>query len=194
MTTNLKAQRIAQGWLRSNRIIIDTETTGMGDVAEIIEIAAINSYGAVLLNTLVKPFASIPAEATAIHGITDEMVANAPTWPEVIGKLLSVAGTDKYIAYNADFDMRMMLQSTNFHFTNKASTFVPFICWKECAMKLYAEYRGMPGERGDYKRHKLTDAAAHEGVTVDGKAHRALADCLMTLGIIKAMARGESHA
>ncbi|EHZ0494767.1 3'-5' exonuclease, partial [Salmonella enterica] len=59
-----------------------------------------------------------------------------------------------------------------------------------CAMKLYAEYRGEPGRFNGYKWHKLVDAAAHEGVVVEDKAHRALADCKMTLGLVRALAKG----
>lgn len=35
------------------------------------------------METLVKPSVLIPAEVTAIHGITDEMVALAQTFPEI---------------------------------------------------------------------------------------------------------------
>lgn len=64
-------------------VLLDTETTGVGEDAEIIEIAILDVDGTQLLNTLVRPTQPIPAEATAIHRITDKMVASAPTWPEV---------------------------------------------------------------------------------------------------------------
>lgn len=59
---------LAQQWLDDNRLFIDTETTGLGDDAEIVEICIIDSHGFILLNTLVKPTKPIPDEAIAIHG------------------------------------------------------------------------------------------------------------------------------
>ncbi|ELA9868094.1 3'-5' exonuclease, partial [Vibrio parahaemolyticus] len=61
-----------------NAIILDTETTGLDSQAEIVEFTAICAHtGKVIVNELVKPTCSIPAEATAIHGITDEDVKDA---------------------------------------------------------------------------------------------------------------------
>ncbi|ECI8050226.1 hypothetical protein E4470_21395 [Salmonella enterica subsp. enterica] len=72
---------VMQKWLNSDYLIIDTETTGLDNNAEIIEIAIINMHGDVLLNSLVKPTCSIPTAVTKINNITDEMVAD-----EVIDK------------------------------------------------------------------------------------------------------------
>ena len=74
-------QQQAHQWLRDNCLILDAETTGLGEDAEIVEITIIDTTGKPLINTLVKPSTPIPAEATAIHGITNEMVRHAPTWP-----------------------------------------------------------------------------------------------------------------
>jgi DNA polymerase III epsilon subunit-like protein len=59
--------------------ILDTETTGLEYNSRIVEIAVTTADGEVLLDTLVNPGEPIPADATAIHKITDEMVANAPS-------------------------------------------------------------------------------------------------------------------
>ncbi|MCQ7289990.1 3'-5' exonuclease, partial [Salmonella enterica] len=39
---------LAQQWLDENRLFIDTETTGLGDDAEIVEICIIDSHGFIL--------------------------------------------------------------------------------------------------------------------------------------------------
>jgi DNA polymerase-3 subunit epsilon len=50
-------------------VVLDTETTGLGHDAEIIEIAIICAFsGKTFINTLVKPRNPIPPSATAIHG------------------------------------------------------------------------------------------------------------------------------
>src|SRR5690606_31131536 len=93
-----------------NVVILDTETTGLYE-AEIVEIAVIDTSGNVLLNTLVKPKNGIPEEVTAIHGITNEMVAGALTWPEVWEQLYSILSGKKVLIYNSDFDIRLMKES-----------------------------------------------------------------------------------
>lgn len=90
-------------------LLLDTETTGLGSDAEICQIAIISSNGEVLLDTLVKPMRLIPHEATAIHGITNDMVADAPMFPlDTIYEILS--GRD-VVVYNESYDRSMLYQS-----------------------------------------------------------------------------------
>lgn len=185
MTPQKKAQR----WLRDNCLIMDTETTGLGDDAEIVEISLIDTTGEILLNTLVKPRRQIPPEATAIHGITNEMVADAPSWIKVCSKFYHLINGRNVVIYNSDYDTRL-LEQTN------AANWIVGPCFIEppvfeCAMLAYAEFYGQKSDRGGYKWQKLTAAAAQQGVTLEGTPHRALSDCLTTLGVIKAMARFE---
>lgn len=64
-------------------IFCDTETTGQDRNAEVCEIAIVDEHENVLFESLVKPSKPIPQAATKIHGITNEMVANAPTFAEI---------------------------------------------------------------------------------------------------------------
>ncbi|ENW7246755.1 exonuclease domain-containing protein [Salmonella enterica] len=95
-------REIANRWINKNIVIVDTETTGLGREAEIIEISIIDCTGAILLNTLIKPSKDIPAEATEIHGITDEMVEDAPSWKEMLPQVLELI-SHGWVAYNAKF-------------------------------------------------------------------------------------------
>ena len=121
-----------------NPVFLDTETTGLDSNAEIVEICIVSFNGDLLLDSLVKPKRIIPADTMRIHGITNEMVANAPAWPEVWREVeLTLSG--KYVGiYNADFDLRMMLQS---HQINSMS-------WEFSGgrvfdiMRLYAQFAG----------------------------------------------------
>ncbi|CAI2133326.1 MULTISPECIES: 3'-5' exonuclease family protein [Serratia] len=184
-------QQQAQKWLHENCLILDTETTGLGEDAEIVEIALIDTTGEALLNTLVKPRSVIPASATAIHGITNEMVATAPSWPHVCRSLYDIISGRKVVIYNSDFDTRILDQTNDdwgitIHFKIERPTF-------ECAMLAYAEFYGQISKRGGYKWQRLTAAAEQQGVIIEGTPHRALSDCLTTLGVIKAMAAGGSR-
>lgn len=184
-------QQQAQQWLHENCLILDTETTGLGEDAEIVEIALIDTTGEALLNTLVKPRSVIPASATAIHGITNEMVAAAPPWPHVCRSLYDIISGRKVVIYNSDFDTRLLDQTNDdwgitIHFKIERPTF-------ECAMLAYAEFYGQISKRGGYKWQRLTAAAEQQGVIIEGTPHRALSDCLTTLGVIKAMAAGSDR-
>ncbi len=64
-------------------VVLDTETTGL-DAAFPVEVSVLAVDGTVLPDTLVDPGMPIPAAATAIHGITDEMVAGAPRFADVL--------------------------------------------------------------------------------------------------------------
>ncbi|MEX3022142.1 3'-5' exonuclease [Kluyvera sp. STS39-E] len=176
----------AKRWIRKNYVIVDTETTGLGRDARIVEIAIIDCMGRTLLNTLVKPMCEIPAEATAIHGITNEMVADAPIWAELMPEVSELIG-DRWIAYNAQFDDRMIEQSSS-HIPE--CDFPILLGSPECAMELYAEFNGEWDDyRRKYKWKKLAEAAKALGVPpVNGAPHRALCDCQLTLGVIRAIA------
>ena len=50
---------------------------------------------------------------------------------------------------------------------------------------------GLEPQKGRYRWQKLSAAAQQQGVTV-GNGHRALGDCLMTLGVVRAMASTEN--
>ena len=184
------ATSLSQYWIENQLVIIDTETTGLGDDAEIIEIAALRCDGQVMLNTLVKPLQLIPACATAIHGITNDMVADAPSWPEVIGQLILATGPDDFLAYNSAFDARLIKQTTDAYYGDISVLFNAYHERHWCVMDVYSIFRNI--KEGDgYKKHKLIEAARYEGVIIEGSPHRALPDCQLTLELIKIMARGE---
>lgn len=74
------AAELARFWLHDNAVIIDTETTGLTDTDEIVEISVINCHGTTLLDTLIRPSSEINPAAQAVHGITLAETADAPTF------------------------------------------------------------------------------------------------------------------
>lgn len=166
------------------RVIFDTETTGFGPEAEIVEIAIIDENGAVLLDTLIKPTIHIPAEASAIHGITDHMVVDAPTIRDVFDDILAAFDYNEVWAYNAEYDMRLLKQSVA-----ARSGFIGFPEWNvNCAMLAYAAHKGdwNPKYR-NYRWHSLTDAMRQLGLEWEGEAHRAMADTRATLAVLQSI-------
>jgi hypothetical protein len=62
----------------------------------------------VLLDTLVRPTGAISEGATAVHGLTDANVAEAPTFSEIYPALAESVRGKVVIAFNADFDERIL--------------------------------------------------------------------------------------
>ena len=182
--------RQAHAWLAANALILDTETTGLGDDAEVVELAVIDCAGVVLLDTLVRPSGPVPAEAGAIHGITDAMLADAPTWSEIHARFCGLVEGRQVVIYSREFDTRVITQTARRYGLPAPQGFDLVLDPGRihCAMQAYAEFRGeWSAEKGRYRWQKLSAAAQQQGVTVTN-AHRALGDCLMTLGLVRAMA------
>ena len=166
-------------------IILDTETTGLDEDAEICEIAMLDGEGRVLLETLIKPTKPIPADAIRIHKITNEMVADAPTWKAIQPQFKKLIKGKQLHIYNAEYDLRILRQTA---IVNKcAFAFLFARVSGKCVMLKYAEYYGEKNKyREGWKWHKLQSAARQCNVKVT-RTHRALADCRMTLGVMKYM-------
>lgn len=175
-----------------NCIILDTETTGLDENAEIIEVGIIDHTGKVLFDSLIKPVRPIPAEVTAINGITNEMVANAPTWDQVYNEIKQIVEANLLVAFNAEFDLRLIEQTSALYGRPPVDvrTYYRDNLWiNGCAMKLYAQYYGeWKVEEQTYRRQSLTRALEQQGITVDVPAHRAVGDTLRTLALLQAMA------
>lgn len=169
-----------------NYVILDTETTGLGNDAEICQIAIIDSAGNTLLDTLVKPRRPIPTDATRIHGINNADVKDATDWLNLNEQVWQLIHDKTVIVYNADYDFRLLAQS------EKACQPLALSDWhtikRECAMLKFAEIYGDWNDyRGNYRWQKLDTAARYYNIPVSN-AHTALGDCLMTLAVCKAIA------
>lgn len=187
---------LAKEWLAlgSEGLILDTEITGLDDLAQIVEIAIVDMTGQPVLNTLVKPTCLIPGEASAIHGISNDDVVDAPTWSQVFDQFKSLVSGRRVVIYNADYDVRLVHQTSLANGLDDSDFHARLGRSAECAMLAYAEHFGDWNEyRQQWRWQKLVNAASQCGIASVG-AHRALADCLMTLGVIKAMAAEVAHA
>ena len=173
----------AQAILADRPLYLDTETTGLDPRAEIVEIALIDHDGAVLLDSLVKPTRRIPYDATRVHNISNEMVANAPTWAELWPQVQTLLAGRRVGIYNVEFDLRMIQQSHAAYKVAETSAGSSAFC----IMKLYAEYCGERGSYGDFKWQSLDKAARQCGIGLPN-SHRARADALLARAVLEAMA------
>ena len=185
--------------MRQLGVIFDTETTGLGAYAEIVEIAVVDPDGNTLFESLVKPTKSIPGEVVAIHGINDEMVMNAPSIVDVLPQLLGYFQGKWALAYNFDYDRRLLKQSLERRgvlwptalatwFDSSPVNPSPFRR-KNCIMKLYAEFYGEHSDyHGDCKWQKLERAVQQCGLLVPHQLHRASADAKAAAAVLAHMA------
>ncbi|MGI5488444.1 3'-5' exonuclease [Microtetraspora malaysiensis] len=185
-TIDLEAERWrsirwADAMLRSNAVILDTETTGTDpNTDRAVQIGVVDMRGDVLLDTLVDPGVPIPADASAIHGYHDRDVAGQPAFGEILPQLSTVltAPDRPVIVYNSRYDGRLLrAEVARVRSLDYAMAWSRGFSWK-CAMTVYGWFRGQWDERrGDWRRHALP-----------GGDHNAVGDCRAVLRLIETMA------
>lgn len=164
-------------------ILLDTETTGLEfDSSEMIELGAIalevdrdtGAIGAVLgtFGGLEQPSVPIPAESTAIHGITDEMVKGQRFDEAAFQDLCK--GAALFIAHNAAFDKPFVLE--RFPWLDQS-------IWACTFREIPWDQEGYSGKKLEYL---LSECGFFHG------AHRAVEDC-MALAHVLNQALKTSH-
>lgn len=159
-----------EGWL-----ILDTETTGLRG-AEIVQIGLLHPDGSVAMDSLVRPGISIPAAATAIHGITDSLCGDAPTLFDLLPQMAQVMHEREIVIYNKGFDQGVLYLQLKALIGYRAADDWLNACSWSCAMEQYAAFVGEISWRGDYKWQKLPSSE-----------HSAMSDCKATLRLIQQM-------
>lgn len=90
-------------------VVVDLETTGGSPAtSEITEIGAVRVRGGEVLaemSSLVRPSGGIPPMVSVLTGITDAMVATAPSLGEVVPTFLEFCRGAVLVAHNAGFDI-----------------------------------------------------------------------------------------
>lgn len=146
--------------------VIDTETTGVDEDARLVEIGAVvlsrdedDNIEKYPKSDLVNPGIPIPPTASAIHHITDDMVADMPAARDVFQDYCY----DYYVAHNAAFDLRFLE-----HLGGR------WICTMKCA---YEKWHDAPGYSNQVLRYWLDLPSPPERA---GYPHRALYDSYVT--------------
>jgi DNA polymerase-3 subunit epsilon len=146
--------------------IVDLETTGAHPVHDrVTEVAVIEIEGGKVTDewsTLVNPECAIPGAIQALTGITNDMVAGAPTFGKFAGALHEHLAGRVLVAHNARFDygfLRQEFQRAGLQFRAKT------LCTVKLSRRLYPEHA----------RHNLDSLIARHGLQCRAR-HRALGD------------------
>ncbi|MBC7753734.1 MAG: 3'-5' exonuclease [Moraxellaceae bacterium] len=100
-------------------IAFDLETTGtVPGVDRIVEIGAVlfnNNEVESVFSTLINPQRSIPAGASAVNGITDDMVFDKPLIEDILSSFAEFCQEFPMVAHNAPFDSQFLLADIKRH-------------------------------------------------------------------------------
>ena len=167
-----------------NPIFLDTETTGVGLYDLVIEVGIVDLDGNVLFNSLINPGRPIPLDSSKVHGITDEMVADAPTLNTAWSEIEDILHDRAIGMYNAEFDYRLMKQSAE-------NAGLPWTVHRNqafCVMKLFAAFYGEWNARNNgFKSQKLEFAGRLLNIPIPN-SHDAVDDARLTAALTHAIA------
>lgn len=91
-------------------IVFDTETTGLDPATgdRMVELGCIEMVNRVAtghtFHAYFNPEREMPAEAEAVHGLSDAFLADKPRFAERAGEFLEFIGDAPLVAHNASFD------------------------------------------------------------------------------------------
>ncbi len=157
--------------------VFDCETTGTDPTTdEIVSFAVLrldpDGVEVGRLASLVKPIGEIPSEATAVHGIADADVADAPTFADCAGELLTFLADMVFVAHNVGFDLPMLQAA----FARVGIEYVP------PAVACTLEASRLLEPLAD--NHRLQSICERRGIVL-ADAHEALSDVLATAELLR---------
>ena len=171
------------------KIVLDTETTGLdfrtGD--RVIEIGCVELRGRQLtgqrFHAWINPEREIPAGATAIHGLTNEFIADKPKFAEVAAEFMKFVRGAELVIHNAAFDVGFL----NNELGLLQHESIEQLCGEVIdTLRMAREMR--PG-----KKNNLNALCVEFGVDNSGRQlHGALLDAELLAEVYLAMTRGQN--
>jgi DNA polymerase III epsilon subunit family exonuclease len=156
-------------------VAFDLETTGLStDYDCIVEIGAVRVEDGTItdeFHQLINPGVKMPAEASAVNHITDDMLSGQPMIHQVLPAFLAFVGDDTLAAHNAAFDIKFIAQAC---MQNRFR--VPVSYFDTMSLARYWP---------ESEDKKLTSLCAAAGIEVNN-AHRALSDARAVADLIAA--------
>jgi DNA polymerase-3 subunit epsilon len=170
-------------------VTLDTETTGLGFKDQVVQWSVCAPDGTCLGEGFVKPTVPISEGAQAIHGISMQMVKDAPTFDQVLPVIQNLISGKVVIIYNAPFDLDRLIASIKPYVANNQDE--RLTCLKNlerrCAMSWFAVIYGVRHSYYDsYTFQKLTTACDYFAIPFDD-SHTATGDARATAALVNKM-------
>ncbi len=158
-------------------VVVDVETTGgSGGFHRVTEIGAVKIQNGRIIDefqSLIHPGRSIPSFISSLTGITNEMVAQAPSFADIADKFHAFLEGCLFVAHNVKFDYGFIQRE----FARVGIEFVvPHLCTCSGMRRIYP---GLPS-------YGLKNLAAHFQISLD-QHHRALADARAAAALLLIM-------
>ena len=165
--------------------IIDLETTGIDSTDHVVEVGSVDllpdgSIGK-FQEYLIKPPCSIPAEARAVHHISDQDVAQANPWNTVCSTFFDHGNCSNLIAFaahNAAFDQQWLPPDLLGN--------LPLICTYKAAVHIWPD---APRHTNQVLRYWLN---LDMDRSLADRAHRALPDAYVTAHLLRELLKHAS--
>lgn len=151
-------------------VVVDLETTGLSSHRDkIIEIGVLHIVDGQVageFGTLINPGAHIPPVASAVNGIRDTDVKDAPRIEDVIQQVAQILEGNPVVGYNVSFDLAFISRAFTEAGIAQTITYGDVL---QLARKAYPEC----------KDHKLQTVSRKLGISA-AQTHRAVDDCRLT--------------
>lgn len=157
-------------------VFLDTETTGLSDEDEVIELGVIDMEGKTLYEGFFRSIRRNSPGAMAINHITDDMLAGAPDFSQEAERILEILGDRPIVGHNIAFDMRLLAQTAVMHGCDGD-------VWKK--FRTY-DTKEITGRFMKVKSMKLDNLCRMLGMQGQEK-HRAVEDCVWTKWLCDAL-------
>jgi DNA polymerase-3 subunit epsilon len=157
--------------------VFDCETTGTDTTRdEIVSLALIqldvDGVETGRYTRLVRPTREIPAEATAVHGISAEDVADAPAFGDIAFELRARLDDAVFVAHNVGFDLPMLQHA----FERVGIAYAPEAT--ACTLEAFRLLEPLADN------HRLQSICERRGIALEG-AHEALSDVMATTELLR---------
>ena len=158
-------------------IVFDVETTGLSavDGDKIIEIAAIKFKDLkpiATFHSLIDPLREIPASATQVNQITNDMLIGSPTAEEFLPGIIDFIGGGCVVGHNVKFDLNFVCYELSL-IGRRLREETPALDTLKMAKALIPYLSS----------YKLSHIAGALGITI-GETHRALSDTQLTAAVL----------
>ena len=177
--------KMMKAFMSLKPIFFDTETTGIGNTDQVIELTIIDFDGTVLFDNLMKPTCPISQGAQATHGINMEQLQDQPGFSYYFSTIQKLFAGRFVCGYNVDYDIRMLHQTAGVQ--DHPKNFLNFMGVFD-VMLPYAHFYGDISSFGTPKWQKLGAACQQMNIVPDGALHRSRADTDLTRRLALRMA------